>query len=729
VQRRFRISVILLIAVVIFFGVFPYPRHMLVQLSAQDPASRDATAWDARSMAIVLLGNYPEATDAPTSAALRDAVATYDRGWSTIAQAYSQRSTLSPQNILDGLGEGDKLFRQSSDQVAAVLDRLPAVRVGETVSSGSLSVPFETAELLLKGRTGNKPPRFLERTVDLSSRAPIQIDVPSATDFYCLLEFVHAPPGSSRIELSVRAGPDLLGKVDLSVTVPKKYPLEVQIVDGDDRPTDAAVGLYSAGDRFLVPASALDFSAAGYFYQPVRYRESTHTRYWPGEDNSSQRFFVRNSFAMKVPPGTYRLIAAKGPEYLPLERTVTVRAGQTNSEKIVLSRWIDMAARGWYSGDTHLHYARLSPEANEPLTLFMQAEDLRMGNILRMGDGRQTYFEQYGFGKEGRFTSSNLALVPGQEDPRTAIMGHMIGLNLRSPIRNLERGYYVYGDVFDDIHREGGLAGYAHVTKYATSSGAYHDITINIARNKPDFEEICENGNVETEIYYDFLNLGFKLTAMGGSDVPWGGTAGESRVYVHGGSTFDPDRWFAEVKKGHTFVTAGPMLEFTVSGLLAGDEINAKQGERLKVHAKAMVGSDVVGLERLEVVANGVVVRSAEPLGHSASLDFELPADHSMWIAARTTGAHTTPVYVTVNGKRHWKEDAVPALLERCFRTLDEVDALIKEKGAKIEPNRESVWESAESFRAGTEELRKQVQEAREVYKQLRSEWEAGTSR
>ena len=91
----------------------------------------------------------------------------------------------------------------------------------------------------------------------------------------------------------------------------------------------------------------------------------------------------------------------------------------------------------------------------------------------------------------------------------------MIGLNLQSPIRNLERGYYVYGDVFDDIHREGGLAGYAHVTKYATSSGAYHDITINIARNKPDFEEICENGNVETEIYYDFPEPGLQINRHG----------------------------------------------------------------------------------------------------------------------------------------------------------------------------------------------------------------------
>jgi hypothetical protein len=305
----------------------------------------------------------------------------------------------------------------------------------------------------------------------------------------------------------------------------------------------------------------------------------------------------------------------------------------------------------------------------------------------------------------------------------------MIGLNLRHPARNLERGYYVYADVFDDIHREGGLAGYAHVTTYSKSSGAYRDATINIARKKPDFEEICENGSVETEIYYDFLNLGFRLTAMGGSDVPWGGTAGESRVYVRGGPKFDADRWFAEVKKGHTFVTAGPMLEFTVTGHFPGDEITSKRGERLRVHAKAMVGSDVVRLERLEVVANGEVVRSAEPLGHSAVLDFELPAEHSMWIAARTAVSHTTPVYVTVDGKRHWKEDAVPALLDKCFKTLDEVEGLIDQNGANIKPNRDGDWENAESFRAGAEELRRQVQEAREVYQQLRREWEAGVSK
>jgi hypothetical protein len=308
-------------------------------------------------------------------------------------------------------------------------------------------------------------------------------------------------------------------------------------------------------------------------------------------------------------------------------------------------------------------------------------------------------------------------------------MGHVIGLNLKRPVRDLERGYYVYGDVFDDIHRDGGLAGYAHVTTYAKSAGAYRDITIEIVRNKPDFEEICENGKVETEIYYDFLNLGFKMTAMGGSDVPWGGTAGESRVYVRGGPSFDADRWFAEVKKGHTFVTAGPMLEFTVSGLLPGDELDARRGEKLKIHARAMVGSSRARLEPLEVVANGEVVRSAVRLGNSALLDFEFPAEHSMWIAARTNGAHTTPVYVTVEGKPHWKADVVPALLDKCSRTLDEVDALIHQKGANIGPNRDSMWENADSFLAGSEELRQQVEEARQAYLRIRREWEAGSSR
>jgi len=730
--RRFWPLVIRVAGLAALLWVYPYNTDTVLQLSAQDPADRDATAWDARSIAILLLNNYPEALDGASRAGLRDAVATYDRGWAAIAQVYNQRSTLDPERVQDGLRKGDGLFRVSTDHVRAILAGLPALSVGgaQTVTTGNLSVPFGTAALLLKRQTLNKPLHFLSRRVDLSSPAARVVNVQSDKDFFCLLEFVNPQPALLRSELAVMNGPDLLGKVDLAVTVPSKYSLQVQILDGDGRPTEAAVGLYSSGKRFLVPESALDFSASGYYYQPVRYRESARTRYWPGGSDYTLRFYVHGGFTIKVPAGDYRLLAAKGPEFVPVDLPANVSpSSEANLKKLVLRRWINMAARGWYSGDTHFHYSRPTPSANEPLEIFSQAEDLRMSNILRMGDGRQTYFEQYSFGKAGRFVQPNFAFVPGQEDPRTAVMGHVIGLNLKAPVRDLDRGYYVYGDVFDDVHKQGGLAGYAHVNTYANSSVAYRDMTINLARGKPDFEEICENGNVDTELYYDFLNLGFKLTAVGGSDVPWAGLPGESRVYVRGGPAFDPDRWFVELKKGHTFVTGGPMLEFTVSGSLPGDDLNAQRGEKLKVHARAMVGSDVVPLGRLEVVVNGDVVRSAAPSGHSAVLDFELAAEHSMWVAARADGAHTTPVYVTVDGKRHWKVDAVPALLDKCSRTLDEVDALIGQKGANIGPNRDGSWENADSFRAGSEEMRKQVHEARETYQRLRSEWQAGNSK
>ncbi len=58
--------------------------------------------------------------------------------------------------------------------------------------------------------------------------------------------------------------------------------------------------------------------------------------------------------------------------------------------------------------------------------------------------------------------------------------------------------------------------------------------------------------------------------------------------------------------------------------------------------------------ERLEIVVNGNVVRAAETSERSAALEFDLPVRESTWIAARSARAHTTPVYVTVNGARHW---------------------------------------------------------------------------
>ena len=59
-------------------------------------------------------------------------------------------------------------------------------------------------------------------------------------------------------------------------------------------------------------------------------------------------------FLVDVPPGRYRVTIERGKEYLPLEKTVEV-GHQSARLRFELKRWIDMAAAGWYSGDTHVH--------------------------------------------------------------------------------------------------------------------------------------------------------------------------------------------------------------------------------------------------------------------------------------------------------------------------------------------------------------------------------------
>jgi len=129
-------------------------------------------------------------------------------------------------------------------------------------------------------------------------------------------------------------------------------------------------------------------------------------------------------------------------------------------------------------------------------------------------------------------------------------------------------------------------------------------------------------------LYYESLNLGFRLTATGGSDVPWGDTIGISRVYAYTGQRFDPDAWFNAVKAGRTFVTSGPMLELTVNGEIPGAEITARLGDTLRI--KATASGHSVPPQYLEVVEQGDVLKSLrQPAGgEEVSCEFELRVRH-----------------------------------------------------------------------------------------------------
>ena len=379
-------------------------------------------------------------------------------------------------------------------------------------------------------------------------------------------------------------------------------------------------------------------------------------------------FYVDGSFEVRLPPGTYTLAISKGFEYLRETQAIELKPGTSVTREYKLRRWVDMPARGWYSADDHIHLRR-SLADNHPIAQWIAAEDLHVGNLLRMGDFWETYFAQYAFGERGRYAEAGRLLSPGQEEPRTPEIGHTISLGASDFVRN-PQDYYSFDKLFDRVHALGGVTGIAH---QAMSFHGYRGMALNTLRGKTDFLELaqfCEpEGPLAVQHYYEFLDMGIKLTALAGSDFPWCGVGpqygfseprfaqiGNARFYAYTGGPLTFERYMTALQAGHTFVTTGPILFLTVNGKMPGDTIEVARGARLKISAEAYGAPGQVPLRQIEIIGHGkVLARTAGRDAAHLTVDLELPVDHGIWIAAKCgagTGqvAHTTPVYVTMNG-------------------------------------------------------------------------------
>src|SRR6185503_16949912 len=61
---------------------------------------------------------------------------------------------------------------------------------------------------------------------------------------------------------------------------------------------------------------------------------------------------------VQLPPGEFTMFYGRGPEYRWLKRTVIVPVGTGREPPriaVKLERWINPAARGYFSGDHHIH--------------------------------------------------------------------------------------------------------------------------------------------------------------------------------------------------------------------------------------------------------------------------------------------------------------------------------------------------------------------------------------
>lgn len=587
-------------------------------------------------------------------------------------------------------------------------------------------LPGDIGAVLFRVQSGSGPVNFVAYDVDQSLySSKINVECAPSGTTWALIGLRNVPAKRTTLQFEFKRGELPTHDLLLDVTTPDSGQLRVSITSADThQPTPAMMRLvWKTNGVDRQPSTAVDLAAL--FDKQGQAESRRHTQL-PG---SLGNYFwcVAKPFSMTLPPGTYDITISRGAEHIPLTDSFTVKPGERIEKSYEPRRWVDMRKLGWYSGDDHVHAQILSDEDAARLMAWIQAEDVHIANIVKMGDIYRTWFEQRGFGREYRVIDGDYVLSPGQECPRTHDeIGHTLSMNIKSMVRDTDK-YFLYDWVADNVHAQGGLWGYAHI-----NSGLFHvhrDMSMNIAKGNCDFAEVLQFQNLGTDLYYDFLNTGFKVTASAGSDVPWGGSVGEVRVYAYTGPHgFSPDAWFEAVRRGHTFVTSGPMIEFHIDDAIPGDEIAFDKPRKLGIRARAWGHPERMVPRRLEIVRHGVVIRSVEstdPSKAELSLDFEETEDNGSWIAARATAtdgttAHTTPVYLVRKGLRFWKYDAVEELIAKRLKSLDEIEQLVENAKDKLDKNEGTGDRRYQELAAQGPALLKRVSEARKLYEELR---------
>ena len=371
-----------------------------------------------------------------------------------------------------------------------------------------------------------------------------------------------------------------------------------------------------------------------------------------------------------LPRGEVIADVARGFEYEPLRTRVEIKPGQRELE-LRLKRWCHMNKAGWYSGDSHVHFLSTQGSHTEA-----RGEDLNVVNLLPSQWGSLFTNTEEFTGRASVAPDGQSIVYVGSEN-RQHFLGHLILMGLKDVVMpwcsdgpgEAELGgtlEVTMSDWADRCHAQGGHVVIPHLPNPNGEPAAL------IATGRADAVEMLRHGMYNHQEYYRYLNCGYKLPLVGGTDkmsndVP----VGIYRTYVHipDGEPFTYDNWCKYMAQGRTFHSGGPIIRLEVEGQNIGDTVQLPgNGGKVSVVAEA---ESVLPLHSLEIVQEGRVVAAAEEAKGTRRLRLQAEVEikgHS-WLAARCGGpgytqavshydgwgrgimAHTSPVYLACGGQ------------------------------------------------------------------------------
>jgi TolB protein len=454
--------------------------------------------------------------------------------------------------------------------------------------------------------------------------------------------------------------------------------LHLDIRDSQGRATSARVSITDAAGRFYAPANAW-ISADDSFDRSERHAEAHY-------------FHAHGEEWIDVPPGVVSVDILHGFERRFEQRQLAMSAGQSASLAVNLDEgtWSVPDTAHWVSADVHVHMNYGGEYRNTPAHLVTQAqaENLSIVNSLLVNKEQRFPDIAYNGMQQDPASRANALVVHGQEY-HTSYWGHLGLLDISGGV--ILPGYAGYpntaasslypmnADVADIAHARGALVGYVHpFDDYPEPILKPHEaltmeLPVDVALGKVDYMEILgfSDHRSTAHVWYQLLNLGFRIPAAGGTDAMANysslrGPVGMNRVYARvAGGEINPEEWMAALKAGHSFATNGPLMGFTLGSAEIGDELKfdaPQQSVEFSVRLRS-----IVAVDHLELVCNGRVVRSFIAQGSVDHGEFSgsIALNDSGWCVARASTdagrypvldtyvyATTSPIYVTVAGRK-----------------------------------------------------------------------------
>lgn len=483
-----------------------------------------------------------------------------------------------------------------------------------------------------------------------------------------------------------------------------------QIVDADSRAIlPARLYIQSADGKWFFPKSAEKEGSA------------FELRRQAGVNSKSIEMHTTLSahpFTVELPPGQYVFRAERGKEYFPAEERVEVRETETKVT-LQLRRWIDMARRGWFSGDTHSHRpltemtnVMLAEDVNVgfPMTQWVTVDNtsplkanrvpapVPRGEVLAIDPTHLIYplnTEYEIFTTDGKSHTLGAILILGHKTPfdegvppvasvaaKARREGALLDLEKHSWPWSIAMVPVMNVDLYELSNNHVWQTEFGYGSWTTNAAGKYMNLEM-------DAKGFTEWGWIDFgfQTYYALLNAGFRLrptagTAAGVHPVPFG----FGRVYVKQANGFSYDSWMKALDEGRSFVTTGPMLFVEVNG--------------------AKVAGAVEGireLERIEIVLNGKVAKPVAPANRKSDgvyrSEFKEAVEISgtSWIAVRA--------FEKNGGRKNLFAHSSPVFLEDPSNPLhprrEEIEYLIGRVQEEIARNRSILSEPAlEEYRA-----------------------------